>query len=151
MATSQPGSPAQSRQPSQERGPQLQAQQKQNRGRSRSSRRRSPSVASTISDSAAEDASTPPGASARSRRGKKRKGRRGGLPAVDEVESTGREVINTAQGAVDTVGDTGGAVAGGGGDGGGGDKPLKLRLDLNLDVDIRLTAKVHGDVTLSLL
>lgn len=28
---------------------------------------------------------------------------------------------------------------------------LKLRLDLNLDVDIRITASVHGDVTLSLL
>jgi hypothetical protein len=28
---------------------------------------------------------------------------------------------------------------------------LKLRLDLNLDADIRLTAKIHGDVTLSLL
>jgi hypothetical protein len=28
---------------------------------------------------------------------------------------------------------------------------LKLRLDLNLEVDVRITAKVHGDVTLSLL
>lgn len=28
---------------------------------------------------------------------------------------------------------------------------LKLRLDLNLEVDIRITARVHGDVTLSLL
>lgn len=28
---------------------------------------------------------------------------------------------------------------------------LKLRLDLNLDVDIQLKAKIHGDITLSLL
>jgi len=64
------------------------------------------------------------------------------------VEDTGKEVVNTAKGVVNAVGDTAGAVAGGGG---GGDKPLKLRLDLNLDADIRLTAKVHGDITLSLL
>jgi len=61
------------------------------------------------------------------------------------VGDIGGQVANTAGGVVDTVGQ----VAGGGG--GGGDKPLKLRLDLNLDVDIRLTAKVHGDVTLALL
>jgi len=64
------------------------------------------------------------------------------------VEDTGKEVVNTAKGVVNAVGDTAGAVAG---SGGGGDKPLKLRLDLNLDADIRLTAKVHGDTTLSLL
>ncbi|KAJ6545245.1 hypothetical protein B0H19DRAFT_1075589 [Mycena capillaripes] len=28
---------------------------------------------------------------------------------------------------------------------------LKLRLDLNLDVDVQIKARVHGDVTLSLL
>jgi hypothetical protein len=28
---------------------------------------------------------------------------------------------------------------------------LKLRLDLNLDVDVQIRARVHGDVTLSLL
>jgi len=64
------------------------------------------------------------------------------------VEDTGKEIANTTKGVVNTVGDTAGAVVGGGG---GGDKPLKLRLDLNLDADIRLTAKVHGDITLSLL
>jgi len=37
-----------------------------------------------------------------------------------------------------------------GGNGPGKDT-LKLRLDLNLEVDIRITAEVHGDVTLSLL
>jgi len=68
------------------------------------------------------------------------------------VEDTGKEVVNTAKGVVNAVGDTAGAVVGSGGSGGGGgDKPLKLRLDLNLDADIRLTAKVHGDITLSLL
>lgn len=36
---------------------------------------------------------------------------------------------------------------------GGGEKKeaLKLRLDLNLDVDVQIKARVHGDVTLSLL
>lgn len=36
---------------------------------------------------------------------------------------------------------------------GGGEKneSLKLRLDLNLDVEVTIKAKVHGDVTLSLL
>jgi len=32
-----------------------------------------------------------------------------------------------------------------------GDKPLKLRLDLNLDVAVELKARVHGDLTISLL
>ncbi|KAK7456457.1 hypothetical protein VKT23_010706 [Stygiomarasmius scandens] len=40
---------------------------------------------------------------------------------------------------------------GGGDDEDMGDKPLKLRLDLNLDVAVELKAKVHGDLTLSLL
>ncbi|THU88251.1 hypothetical protein K435DRAFT_969570 [Dendrothele bispora CBS 962.96] len=60
-----------------------------------------------------------------------------------------------SRGAVDTVGKTAGAVAGGGGNEDGdddmGDKPLKLRLDLNLDVAVELKARVHGDLTLSLL
>ncbi|KAJ3775792.1 hypothetical protein EV361DRAFT_945093 [Lentinula raphanica] len=36
-------------------------------------------------------------------------------------------------------------------DQGGGDEPLKLRLDLNLDVAVEVKARVHGDLTLSLL
>ncbi|KAJ3752210.1 hypothetical protein EV360DRAFT_55648 [Lentinula raphanica] len=36
-------------------------------------------------------------------------------------------------------------------DEGGGDEPLKLRLDLNLDVAVEVKARVHGDLTLSLL
>ena len=37
--------------------------------------------------------------------------------------------------------------------GGGSQKKdaLKLRLDLNLDIEVTIKAKVHGDVTLSLL
>ncbi|KAJ3915427.1 hypothetical protein F5877DRAFT_69902 [Lentinula edodes] len=35
--------------------------------------------------------------------------------------------------------------------GGSGDKPLRLRLDLNLDVAVEIKARVHGDLTLSLL
>ncbi|KAK0496868.1 hypothetical protein EDD18DRAFT_1164371 [Armillaria luteobubalina] len=42
-------------------------------------------------------------------------------------------------------------VGGGGGRSGGQKDTLKLRLDLNLDVDISIKARVHGDVTLSLL
>ncbi|TRM65195.1 hypothetical protein BD626DRAFT_487978 [Schizophyllum amplum] len=34
---------------------------------------------------------------------------------------------------------------------GGGDEALKLKLEINLDVWVELKAKVHGDVTLSLL
>ncbi|KAF8897259.1 hypothetical protein BD779DRAFT_362148 [Infundibulicybe gibba] len=68
-------------------------------------------------------------------------------PTVDEVADTGRKVTGAAQGAVSSVGNAVGQVAGGG----GGDKPLKLRLDLNLDVDIQLKARVHGDLTLALL
>ena len=32
-----------------------------------------------------------------------------------------------------------------------GKSPLKLRLDLNLDIEIELKAKIHGDITLTLL
>ncbi|KAF9447320.1 hypothetical protein P691DRAFT_782565 [Macrolepiota fuliginosa MF-IS2] len=145
-----PGSPAQSRQPSQERGPGPSARSRSRRGRSRT--RRSPSVASTISDSGDDQAPLyPQNESPVQSRPKKRKNkkRQSGLPVVDEVEGVGREVANTASGAVDTVGGAASSVAGSGG--GSGDKPLKLRLDLNLDADIRLTAKVHGDITLSLL
>jgi hypothetical protein len=40
------------------------------------------------------------------------------------------------------------------GQGNGGEPPkkvLKLRLDLNLDIEVQIKAKIHGDVTLSLL
>lgn len=44
-----------------------------------------------------------------------------------------------------------GQVTGGQQSGGGGKDTLKLRLDLNLDVDVQIKARIHGDVTLSLL
>ncbi|KAJ7137375.1 hypothetical protein C8R43DRAFT_1020061 [Mycena crocata] len=47
------------------------------------------------------------------------------------------------------LGDTLGQVTGGGG--GQKKEALKLRLDLNLEVDVQIKARVHGDVTLSLL
>ncbi|KAJ6563859.1 hypothetical protein B0H19DRAFT_1258388 [Mycena capillaripes] len=40
---------------------------------------------------------------------------------------------------------------GGGGDNSSNKTSLKLRLDLNLEVEVRVKARVHGDVTLSLL
>jgi len=133
-----------SREPSQERedsGPQPELQREQSRqGRSRS--RRSPSVASTISDSGSDEV---PHHAKSKRRKNKKKG--GNLPAVDQAEDTGKQVANAAEGVADKAGQ----VAGGGDDESSSDKPLKLRLDLNLDADIRLTAKVHGDITLSLL
>lgn len=149
---SQPGSRAPSREPSKSRHTDDAPQHQSHRGRSRSRRtHRSPSVNSTISDDndSPSSASQPPNPNHhRKRRNKKRNP---ALPVVDEIDDTGRQVANTAQNAVSTVGDTAGAVVGGGSSEKGSDKPLKLRLDLNLDADIRLTAKVHGDVTLSLL
>ncbi|KAJ3888806.1 hypothetical protein GG344DRAFT_67618 [Lentinula edodes] len=66
----------------------------------------------------------------------------GGLPGVNKV-------ADTATGAVGSVGDAVGGLLGG--VAGGGDKPLKLRLDLNLDVAVEIKARVHGDLTISLL
>ena len=49
------------------------------------------------------------------------------------------------------LGNTLGQVTGGQQAGNGGKDTLKLRLDLNLDVDVQIKARIHGDVTLSLL
>ncbi|XP_006460495.1 hypothetical protein AGABI2DRAFT_178034 [Agaricus bisporus var. bisporus H97] len=125
--------------------PQRNASRSRNRGRSRA--RRNSSVASTISDAGPEE--VPSSGDKRRKRKNKNKQQQNALPVVDEVEATGKELADTAGGAVQAVGNTAGAVTNA--VGGGSDKPLKLRLDLNLDVDIRLTAKVHGDVTLTLL
>jgi len=72
---------------------------------------------------------------------------KGGLPAVDELQDTVGGVTQTATGA---VGNAAGALTGGSGKKQQEDT-LSLRLDLNLDVYVKLTAKVHGDLTLSLL
>lgn len=128
--------------------PQRQASQSRHRGRSRA--RRSPSVASTISDAGPEEIF--PDADKRRKRKNKKRQQQKPLPVVNEVETTGKEVVETAGGAVQGVTDTTKAVTQAASpSGGGSDKPLKLRLDLNLDADIRLTAKIHGDITLSLL
>ncbi|KAH7877059.1 uncharacterized protein C8R40DRAFT_1168985 [Lentinula edodes] len=116
------------------------------------SRRRASRSASVASDSGSR-------APRNRRRGggnQQRQGGGGGLPGVGGGGLPGvNEVADTATGAVGTVGDTVGGLAGGatggGGGGGGGDKPLKLRLDLNLDVAVEIKARVHGDLTLSLL
>ena len=74
----------------------------------------------------------------------------GGLPGIEEVGDVANQVANVPKGI---VGDAGNGKppkeSGGGGD--GGKDTLKLRLDLNLDVAVELKAKVHGDLTLSLL
>jgi hypothetical protein len=69
-----------------------------------------------------------------------------GLPAVDEKPDT-RAVANTPGDTADKLAET---VAKNAADG-GQDSTLSLRLDLNLDVYVKLTAKIHGDITLTLL
>jgi hypothetical protein len=59
--------------------------------------------------------------------------------AVGQVGQTANQVGKTAGEAVGKPG------------GSSGKDTLKLRLDLNLDVDVQIKARVHGDVTLSLL
>ncbi|KAH7878963.1 uncharacterized protein C8R40DRAFT_1066706 [Lentinula edodes] len=134
-----------SRSPSSGPPPARQQQRSQSRRRGRSQTARSLSASGDDSD-----ASSASSLARRRRRGGGRKG--GGLPGVEEIEDTGNQVANTAKNAVGQVGQ----VAGGGkkqddDEGSGGDKPLKLRLDLNLDVAVELKARVHGDLTLSLL
>ncbi|THU82361.1 hypothetical protein K435DRAFT_971985 [Dendrothele bispora CBS 962.96] len=117
--------------------------------------------ASAEDDSDVEPSCGPPQQQQQQQCGPRRRGQRrnnGGLPDTGELDDTTNQVgqvARTGKGAVDTVGKTAGALAGGGGDEDGdddmGDKPLKLRLDLNLDVAVELKARVHGDLTLSLL
>lgn len=128
----------------------MRQQRSQSRRRGRSQTPRSLSASGEDSDASS--------ASSLARKRQRRPGQKGGgLPGVQEVEDTGNQLTNTAK---DTVGNTvgqAGQVAGGGkqkdddDEESGGDKPLKLRLDLNLDVAVELKARVHGDLTLSLL
>jgi hypothetical protein len=71
---------------------------------------------------------------------------KGGLPAVDEIRDT-RAVINTPRNTANKLAET---VAKNAADS-GQDSTLSLRLDLNLDVYVKLKAKIHGDITLTLL
>ncbi|KAH6913123.1 hypothetical protein BKA70DRAFT_1261940 [Coprinopsis sp. MPI-PUGE-AT-0042] len=63
------------------------------------------------------------------------------------------QMLGQAGQAGQVLGNTLGGVMGQpqGGGGGGKTDALKLRLDLNLDVDVQIKARIHGDVTLSLL
>lgn len=60
-------------------------------------------------------------------------------------------VTNTAGQAGQLLGNTLGQVTGQEAGGGKKSDTLKLRLDLNLEVDVQIKARIHGDVTLSLL
>ncbi|KAJ3996064.1 hypothetical protein F5050DRAFT_179505 [Lentinula boryana] len=141
---SDPAGP-QSRSPSSGPPPAQQQQRSQSRRRGRSRAARSLSASGEDTD-----ASSASSLARRRRRGGKKGG---GLPGVEEVEDTGRQITNTAQNAVGQAGQVAGGEKKQNDDegGGGGDKPLKLRLDLNLDVAVELKARVHGDLTLSLL
>ena len=112
------------------------------RPQSRSRRGRSRTPRSLSASSEEENYDYPP-----QRRRKPQK--KGALPAVDELQDTVGGVTKTATGAVDTIGNTAGALTGHGEK--KGEDTLSLRLDLNLDVYVKLKAKVHGDLTLSLL
>ncbi|KAH9479113.1 hypothetical protein JR316_0007692 [Psilocybe cubensis] len=69
------------------------------------------------------------------------------------IPSGGHPLEGAAGPAGQLLGNTLGQVMGGGQPqpGGGQKDTLKLRLDLNLDVDVQIKARIHGDVTLSLL
>lgn len=134
-------------------GGQVPRRQSRRRGRSRT-----PRSLSTGSTEEPQEQSQP---SLRGNRNKPRRGGRGGgenkggLPAVDEAEALTGPVDNafqTAGGAIDKAKGTVGQVTGRGDKGGGGgNQPVSLRLDLNLDVEVTLEARLHGDLTLSLL
>jgi hypothetical protein len=110
--------------------------------RNRRGRSRTPRSLSAGSD----EPDYPPANRSDRRRNEKKKG---GLPAVDEVEDTSRAVNkNTPRDTANKLAET---VAQNSADGGKEDSTLSLRLDLNLDVYVKLTAKIHGDLTLTLL
>lgn len=72
---------------------------------------------------------------------------KGDLPAVDERRDTTSAVVNTPRNTANKLAET---VAKNAADS-GQDSTLSLRLDLNLDVYVKLKAKIHGDITLTLL
>ena len=111
-------------------------QSRNRRGRSRTPRSLSAS---------SEELDPPPATRDDRRRGGKK---RGGLPVVDEVEDITSGVINTPRDTANKLAET---VAKNKGSGDKEDSTLSLRLDLNLDVYVKLTAKIHGDLTLTLL
>jgi hypothetical protein len=58
--------------------------------------------------------------------------------ALQPVSATGNQATTTTTAGTDTSASS-------------GKKTVSLRLDINLEIDVRIIAKVHGDVTLSLL
>ncbi|KAF7972914.1 hypothetical protein HWV62_16560 [Athelia sp. TMB] len=144
---SQPGSRA----PSADAAPSNRRPSRTRRGRSRTPRQSS--VEASSDDS-------PPAQRTKRRGGKGKQGPLGGLPALDEVGDLTNGVTQPVNNAVGTVKGAAGAVSGvadgltGGGEKKGGKSDngaLSLRLDLNLELEVTLTAKLHGDLTLSLL
>lgn len=108
-------------------------QSRSRRGRSRTPR--SPSVSSDISE--------PAPAATGQRKNRRRGGNKGGLPAVDEGEDNSQAVAGRDNQAANQNPE---------GEGGGGkNQPVRLRLDLNLSVEVEIKARIHGDLTLSLL
>lgn len=65
--------------------------------------------------------------------------------APDQVGNVGKTTSNVGKAAKDAVEGVGG------GSSNDKNKPLRLRLDLDLEVEVQLKARLHGDVTLSLL
>lgn len=106
------------------------------RGRSRTPR--SVSVGSETSDSAPQQATS-------QRKNRRRGGNKSGLPAVEEVEDRDRAV---AKAPANQQPQQPPAESSGGG---GAKDTLRLRLDLNLEIEVTIKAKIHGDLTLSLL
>ena len=73
-------------------------------------------------------------------------------PQQQPLPAAGNNALSGPAGqAGQLLGNTLGQVTGGQQAGNGGKDTLKLRLDLNLDVDVQIKARIHGDVTLSLL
>lgn len=95
---------------------------------------------------------SPGAAPSRRRPYKRREGREArGLNLPLAGEDPGRSLTQTVGQVGQTANQVGQAAGQVAGKPAGGKDTLKLRLDLNLDVDIQIKARVHGDVTLSLL
>ncbi|KNC97972.1 uncharacterized protein SPPG_06961 [Spizellomyces punctatus DAOM BR117] len=71
------------------------------------------------------------------------------VPMTGQIQTAGGQMREVVVPATAQVTHTAAAVSEGG-DRRGRDT-LKLKLELNLDVDVQLKARVHGDITLSLL
>ncbi|KAK7034560.1 hypothetical protein VNI00_012407 [Paramarasmius palmivorus] len=107
----------QSRSPS--AGPPPARQQQGPRSQSRRGRSRTPRSVSAGSSAGDADSDAGPARQQPPRR-RRRQGGGAGLPGVDEVDDVGKQVTNTAKGAVNQVGGAVGGLAEGDEGGGGG-------------------------------